>query len=326
MMEKEELLEKIKRIREEIGQDTSSSPRIKWIKDDDVLIICGYHRSDKSMLIGPGGWVVGKLSEEIGKPVTVIESTEELTRELKLIESLLTVEKLIQKAKGQNRDILEFFRDYIKNKKKTIDKEVTVAVSYSGGSDSTASLYLLKQMGFKVVALTYYPSDIILPKRTRSIIENVVKDLDVPHEYIMGDMSDIIQDALEGRYHPCGRCHKNMEDVVIDRAINMGIEAITFGDLLPTGSQTISIKAGMLRINLPALLALKKKDMKYLSARVLGYESPGFGCPLLKEVHRKNPSKKFFTAQRVLREVRAGILESNEGLIYLRSIFRYERD
>ncbi|HPA49818.1 MAG TPA: hypothetical protein PLO36_06770, partial [Methanofastidiosum sp.] len=74
-MEKEELLTRIKRIRDEIGQDTSSSPRIKWIKDDEVLIICGYHRSDKSMLIGPGGWVSGKLSEEIGKPVTVIEST-----------------------------------------------------------------------------------------------------------------------------------------------------------------------------------------------------------------------------------------------------------
>ncbi|HQK63364.1 MAG TPA: hypothetical protein PLV67_07325 [Methanofastidiosum sp.] len=325
-MEKEELLTRIKRIRDEIGQDTSSSPRIKWIKDDEVLIICGYHRSDKSMLIGPGGWVSGKLSEEIGKPVTVIESTEELTSELKLMESLLTVEKLLKKAEGQNKDILEFFRDYIKNKKKTIDKEVTVAVSYSGGSDSTASLYLLNNMGFKVVALTYYPSDIILPKRTRTIIENVVKEIGIPHEYIKGDMSEIIKGALEGRYHPCGRCHKNMEDIVIDHTRKMGIEAITFGDLLPTGSQTISIKNGMLRINLPALLALKKKDMKYLSARIKEYESPGFGCPLLKEVHRKNPSKKFFTAHRVLREVRAGILESNEGLIYLRSIFRYERE
>lgn len=325
-METEELLERIKRIRDEIGQDTSSGPKIKWVKDDEVLIICGYHRSDKSMLIGPGGWVVGKLSEELGKPVTVIESTEELVSELKLKESLDTIETLLKKATGQNRDILEFFRDYINNKKKTINKDITVAVSYSGGSDSTASLYLLKQMGFNVIAFTYYPTDMIVPKRTRSIIENVVRNMNVRHEYISGDMSEIINGALEGRYHPCGRCHKNMENVVIERTKELGIKAITFGDLLPTGSQTILIKNGILRINLPALLALKKKDMKYLAARVPGYESPGFGCPLLKEVHRKNPSKKFFTAQRVLREVRAGILESNEGLIYLRSIFRYERE
>ena len=46
----------------------------------------------------------------------------------------------------------------------------------------------------------------------------------------------------------------------------------------------------------------------------------------LKEVHRLHPSKKFFTAHRVLREVRAGVLESNEGLVSLRSIFRFEGD
>ncbi|MCC7572007.1 MAG: hypothetical protein KO464_01295, partial [Candidatus Methanofastidiosum sp.] len=288
-MEIDELKVRIKRIRDDIGQDTSTGPRIKWVKDDDVLIICGYHRSDKSMLIGPGGWVAGRLSEEIGKPVTVIESTEELVSELKLMDSLNTIEKLIKKATGQNKEILEFFRDYIQKKRKTIDNEITVAVSYSGGSDSTSTLYLLKEMGFKVVALTYYPSDMIVPKRTRSIIQNVVNHLNVPHEYIEGDISEIVKGALEGRYHPCGRCHKHMEEVIIEATKKRGINAVAFGDLLPTGSQTILVKDGMIRINLPSLLALKKKDMKYISGRIPGYESPGFGCPLLKEVHRLHP-------------------------------------
>ena len=47
--------------------------------------------------------------------------------------------------------------------------------------------------------------------------------------------------------------------------------------------------------------------------------------PLLKEV-TDCIIKKFFTAHRVLREVRAGVLESNEGLVSLRSIFRFEGD
>lgn len=325
-MEIEEIQFRVQRIREEIGQDASTKPRIKWVKDGDVLIICGFNRSDKSMLIGPGGWVSGKLSEEIGKPVTVIDGSEEILKELKIIESTYTLENLLKKAKGEDKEILEFFMGYLKGETKTIDKEIEIAVSYSGGADSTSTLYLLKEMGFKVIALTYYPSDMILPKRTRSIIKNVVEHLSVPHEYVEGDIKEIVEGALEGRYHPCGRCHKEMEEKIIDAAKKRGISRIAFGDLLPTGPQTISINKGMMRINLPSLLALKKKDMKYISGRILGYQSPGYGCPLLKEVHRLHPSKKFFTAHRVLREVRAGILESNEGLSSLRSIFRYERD
>jgi len=98
-MDIDELKERINRIRKEIGQDVSTTPRIKWIKDGDVLIICGYSRSDKSMLIGPGGWISGKLSEEIGKPVTVIESTEEVVSELKLLESLNVIEKPLVKIR-----------------------------------------------------------------------------------------------------------------------------------------------------------------------------------------------------------------------------------
>ena len=71
-MDIDELKERINRIRKEIGRDVSTPD--KWIKDGSVLIICGYSRSDKSMLIGQAAGF--RLSEEIGKPVTVIESQQ----------------------------------------------------------------------------------------------------------------------------------------------------------------------------------------------------------------------------------------------------------
>ena len=111
-------------------------------------------------------------------------------------------------------------------------------------------------MGFNVVALTYYPSDIIVPKRTRGIIQNVITKLSIPHEYISGDISAIGEGALEGRYHPCGRCHKHMEEVIIEATKKRGISAIALGDLLPTGAGNIH-QNRMIRIN-PFTIGLKR--------------------------------------------------------------------
>jgi amidophosphoribosyltransferase len=60
--------------------------------------------------------------------------------ELKIKESLKTIENLLEKATGQKKDILEFFREYINNNKKSIDKEIKIAVSFNGNIVNTRQL------------------------------------------------------------------------------------------------------------------------------------------------------------------------------------------
>ena len=87
-----------------------------------------------------------------------------------------------------------------------------------------------------------------------------------------------------------------------------------FGDLLATGSQSMNFKEDILRINLPALLSATKGETKDL-AGIFGVTSTGsYGCPLLSEVHKKYGYMRRFSIQRVLRETRAGVLESGEAL------------
>ncbi|MBU7029541.1 MAG: ATPase, partial [Theionarchaea archaeon] len=98
------------------------------------------------------------------------------------------------------------------------------------------------------------------------------------------------------------------------------IPAVAFGELLPTGSQSLRMVNNILIANLPAFLALTKKDTTDIASTVREYSSYTLGCPLLKAVHRKYPHMKLATAKRIFREVRAGVLEPGEALKYLKSM------
>ena len=76
----------------------------------------------------------------------------------------------------------------------------------------------------------------------------------------------------------------------------------------------------ILIVNLPAFLAFSKRDTTEIASKVKKYTSFTLGCPLLKAVHRRYPSMRYATAERILTEVRAGILEPGEALTYLKSI------
>ena len=73
MNSKEEIIKEIINIRKEIGHD-DVEPEIKELHyENDELTIIAPDRPEKSIIIGKGGWVVGKLREKLGvKSIHVI--------------------------------------------------------------------------------------------------------------------------------------------------------------------------------------------------------------------------------------------------------------
>ncbi|MDP3013424.1 MAG: hypothetical protein Q8M92_04225, partial [Candidatus Subteraquimicrobiales bacterium] len=83
---------------------------------------------------------------------------------------------------------------------------------------------------------------------------------------------------------------------------------------LSTGADSIVGEEDLLKINLPALLAATKGEVKHLALKWGVEKKSGYGCPLLKEVQKKHPSMRRYSIQRIERETRAGVLEPGEAL------------
>ncbi|MEN6293719.1 MAG: ATPase [Methanobacterium sp.] len=329
--EKENIINRICRIREEIGHE-NVKPAIKDIIFDEntgIMLIITADRPEKSVVIGKGGWVVGKLKEELNinsihveayPDILLKEYKMKLTRE-KLDEILKTVKltdpnplenlyHLLNQRIGNIADFDTVLNDW--NVKESENNRAVVALS--GGVDSSFSLIISKFMGFNPIAVTVNPGNIILPRYFQKNVEALSAKLNVKHVYINVKIDDIINDSLEGRFHPCGRCSKVIEGAVLDYAKENKMEFLIYGDLLSTGNQSIVLGEDLIKINLPAMLSATKGEIKKLASKYDVYRKGGYGCPLINEVHKKYPHMRKFSIQRVLRETRAGILEPGEAL------------
>jgi uncharacterized protein len=307
------------------------------------LIIIAPDRPEKSAVIGKGGWVVGRLREELGVNSIHVDAYSDLLIRIYRMEiALKKLEKLVQSMDDHNKQPLKNLQDLLRiridnlggfnflvNYESELDiiKNISVKkdftkhpgdhkamVALSGGVDSSFSLIIAKLMGFNPIAVTVDPGNIILPQYFRNNVENLSKALNVPHEYIDVDMSMVVEDSLEGKIHPCGRCSQTIETALLDHAKKSGIPFLIFGDFLATGYQSTVQVESFYRINLPAMLSATKGETKSL-ASYFGIKSRGgYGCPLIKEVHKLHPHMRRFSIQRVLRETRAGVLEPGQAL------------
>ncbi len=341
MYTKEEIIEEVIRIREEIGHE-EVHPEIKDIYyEDNELTIITPDRPEKSVIIGKGGWVVGKLREKLKlQSIHVISYTDIIIKEYQLELSVKHLEKLFSEDKIPREYTEAFTNLYTLLKQKSeapydntivekyieenIDRDAydipEIIVALSGGVDSSFSTLLAKSLGFNVRAVTADPGTIILPKQFRNNIDNLCSNLDIKHEYVRTDMSKIINDALEGIIHPCGRCSKHIHKTVDEKLDEYDAKITVFGDLLSTGSQAVVFNEDKMRINLPALFRMEKTEIKNIITKYDVKKVKGYGCPLIVQVHRKYPQYRPFSIQRVLRETRAGILEPGEALELIRTI------
>ncbi len=318
-------------IREEIGH-AYVKPAIKDIIFDEntgVMLIITADRPEKSVVIGKGGWVVGKLKEELDINSIHVEAYPDIL--LKEYKMKLTLEKLEETLKTVNlkdplplKNLYHLLNQRIENINDfdTVLKDWNVkesennraVVALSGGVDSSFSLIITKLMGFNPIAVTVNPGNIILPRYFQKNVEALSAKLDVKHVYVNVEMEDVVKGSLEGRFHPCGRCSKVIEDAVLDYTKENKMEFLIYGDLLSTGNQSIVVGDDLIKINLPAMLSVTKGEIKNVASKYDIFKKGNYGCPLIDEVHKKYPHMKKFSIQRVLRETRAGILEPGEAL------------
>lgn len=349
---KEDIIKSISQIRKEIGHEDIKPDIVDIIfnQEKSELLIITSDRPEKSLVIGKGGWVVGKLKEKLGVNQIHVEAyTDILMHKYRMDLALKRLEEVITDYEAQiSRPLINISNLLIKRIKypynlcdvitdfgglgkigpemeqTTLDAGKPVphkaVVALSGGVDSSFSLIMAKIMGFQPLAVTVDPGTIILPGYYREGIEQLTRKLSVEHRYLKVDMAREIDGALEGRYHPCGRCSMVIEETVLEYTCKENVPFMIFGDLLATGAQSLVKNGDVLRINLPALLSATKGETKALAGCYGISATGGYGCPLLGEVKKKYPHMNRFSVQRVLRETRAGILEPGEALDMVMSI------
>lgn len=350
-IDKDKIKNNVKRIRKEIGHDEMeiNIKELNFNEDLNELTIITTDRPDKSSIIGKGGWVVGRLKEDLNLNSIHVESyTDFIQKEYRLKLSYERIESVIDSLDDNNpvrtplinlKNTLKYKinniytfnlekyldENFIKNLKEKNNKHLSV-VALSGGVDSSFSLLVAKYLGFKPKAISVDPGSIILPSQFKQNINNLTKKLNVEHEYIKIKNEELINEALSGKIHPCGRCSKQIEEGIFKYALNNNISLVIFGDMLSTGSQCITDNIhnnqNIKRLNLPSTLSCGKLEGKNLIKNYPVKSIKGFGCPLLYEVHKKYPHLKKYSIQRILRETRAGALEVGEALELIWSFYR----
>lgn len=349
-IDKEKLIDNIKRIRKEIGHEdiNINIKEINYNEDTNELWIITDDRPDKSAVIGKGGWVVGKLREELKYESIHVESYTDFTQ--KEYRLKLSYKKLDSFLKSVHHDYFAYtplmnlkntmrykldniytfnLKNYLKDNyednynSENISHKAVLAMS--GGVDSSFSLVMGKYLGFNPIAITIDPGTIVLPKQFKENIDNLTGKLNIKHEYIPIDYSDLIRESFKGRFHPCGRCSDKIENEIFKYGTENKIPLVIFGDMLSTGSQCITENyydnKTVYRLNLPASLSCGKLEGKHIMKDYPVKSIKGFGCPLLYEVHKKYPHMKKYSIQRILRETRAGALEVGEALDLIWSFY-----
>ena len=183
-----------------------------------------------------------------------------------------------------------------------------IALAFSMGSDSTATLKILRWAGFDVL-----PVMVKLPQ-IRDVVLLRAQSYGAVFVEIPGYMERISAQIQKGA-PICGICHSMIMDAVEGYARDSGIKIVASGDLLSSGLISIYKKSDLITLNLPAFLAMDKRE----AISVLGRKyALGFGCPLWRAAARNAPVLKRFAIQRVLRELRARAIDDEiaRTLIY----------
>jgi uncharacterized protein len=324
-------------IRGELNLTRGVMPRIENVyeHDDGSLHLVTPDRAEKSLLLGPGGRVTAELAKRIGRKITIYGSDKILLRRHRLQLTMSRIEEVMPELSDSQKKVVICLKQLIEHEllypKKQIQynsslgNNLKIALAFSGGTDSTASVEILKESGFRVDAILVdlghqfqNPKDIKLAEDwCMQQYVNLVR-IDVT-----GGNGDLLERVDEGRIHPCGECHNQIMERVRECIVKSKYDVLVTGELLPTGRQSIILEEGLLIIHLPAALSLSKHRTETIaekSGKKLFRRK--FGCNLVAKSHSKGWKNVGPSIFRVLRELEAGILTTGQSLEYIKDILQ----
>ncbi|MBM1154302.1 hypothetical protein DRN94_000265 [archaeon] len=309
--------------------------RVLVDEDSRTLFIFVPDRPDKSALLGPGAWAVAELKKWFDIPnIGVRALTDVVVKRWRIRMTLECVKRA--RVSQRLKDVLEKhivpllereLKHYPLRPNLEVEEEgvPSIVVGLSGGADSTAALILAREAGLNPIAVTVAPAPYIVPRRVEDRARQIAERLGVEHVVLrdVPGFEEVARRAVQGRLHPCGKCRRLITERVLAFAQERGIPLVSFGDLLPTGYHALQRIGEVWVLNLCAALALTKSETVLIARTVYEFRGRGFtyGCPFLRYLHKRYPAYRWASVQRVLRELRAGILEPGQALSYIKSIF-----
>ena len=255
---------------------------LEIIQDEDVyLMIYTLTRSDKSTIIGPGGWVVGKLREELKELFggNLIIKVEDYADKLILEEKKTKAISLLNKI--------------------GLKKGEKIAVLVQCMYDLSVLDFLKKY--FDVQAVSFDIGTIVLPSKNKYAIEDYLIKNNIPYKFIkpieLG--KEDISKALRMQDYPCNEVCNELNKYIIKECKN--IKYIINNHIHKDIEKNEEFNAYIL--NFLKIYPFKKNNLRenYLS------------CPLMIQACKKNNNIKLKLMDEIVSNVYEGLLEPTEG-------------
>ena len=285
--EKEKKKKKINKIRKDLNLKNTNFEivdiDIKTNKENEsiFLIIYALTRSDKSTIIGPGGWVVGKLREDL---------KHQFDKNL-IIRVENYIDKIILKEKKEEAIL---FLNKIGLKK---GQKIMVLVQ----CDYDLSILDFLKRYFNVYAVSLDIGTVVLPPNNKKIIEDYFISNNIPYNFIKPvelSRKDIL-DALNG--YPCDIICGNMNKYLIKECVDKNIKYIINNHISENYKKDES--TGTHILNFLNLFPLKRNSLR----------NPYLNCPLMIQSCKKNNNIKIKLINKIVSNTYDGLIEPTEG-------------
>ena len=293
-----EISEKIREIRRELDlKDVNLEildVEVIYEGKDTLLNIYVLTRSDKSTVIGPGGWVVGRLREYL---------KDRFPGDLKILVDTYIDILILKKKEERTLSTLKSIR--LKKGERIL---VLVQCSYDLGV-----LDFLRRH-FKVFAVSLNIGSVVLPSKNRRLIENYFLKYKVPYRFLdpIELKGEDIRELLDK--YPCDLCNDMVFKYLVEECKRMGIKYLINNHI----TREVERFKGVYIINFLKLYPLKRD--------VLRKNYPYLKCPLMIQTLKRDRDLKVKVIEDIVSEVYEGLMEPGIGAEVILEIGRLKGD